>query len=1042
MKTNIKNPITMFRRNTVEIIFVFLAFALMAAAAYFSVGRIISNRLLDRAEEMINSAEANVRAGLSEAETILLNTYHIVNNMLEQNASKQEILDYLTTTTEWMRQRDNKLLGYYGIYGFIHGEFYDSMGLNPGSDYIPQSRPWYQTAIRSGTSVAYTTPYIDWRTGDTVVSAVRNLFDNYGRMIGILTIDVEISWLTEYVNSLAVASGGYGVLINQNMILTAHPDSSFIGLQLQEMGGEYDEIARILRTGGDVLAHRTKGNNPAIVFFTRIFNGWYVGIVTPYHLFYKDLYTSALILIALGFVLSISLCYMLLRLSAAKMRADEESKSKSSFLASMSHEIRTPMNAITGMAELILRGELSHEARGYAQEIKHAGNNLISIINDILDISKIEAGKLEIVPVEYMFSSLINDTINIVRMRIGSKPIRFFTNIDCRIPAYLFGDEVRLRQMLLNLLSNAIKYTDKGHIGFYITVEKQSEKHLQLRFSVSDTGKGIKLDDQANLFNDFVRVDTTSNRSIEGTGLGLAITKRLCSAMGGDIFMESEYGSGSTFTMIIPQIIESPEPFAAVEEPKKKKVLVYERRVIYANSISWSLENMQVPYTMVTSRDEFAAALNREEWFYIFSGYGLYEEIKLVLESDQLKTKWLNEKKPSLALLVEWGTEDFIPNVRFVSLPVQSLSIANVLNGKMDSKGYTESSSLIKYAYPGARLLVVDDLVTNLKVAEGLLLPYNAAVETCVNGAQAIELVKNNDYDLVFMDHMMPEMDGIETTGIIRASDNNVPIVALTANAVVGMREMFLEKGFDDFLAKPIDVSKLDEILSKWIPAEKRELKKDALPKNKNEDNSLLSIPEVDTIRGIYSTGGTIENYLSVLTMFQTDAEERLLLFNTKFKQNMSDEGTLSLFTTHVHALKSAAASIGAEKVSKEAAELEAAARAGNHAFIKEKLDGFTVNLTELITGIQKAKKMYNDSLAQTADKNQLSQIKALVNELKEALASKKASSDIFGILDKLNKLPLDSNTKKILENISYQVLMNEFNEAAKIADDLAAGTL
>jgi len=712
-----------------------------------------------------------------------------------------------------------------------------------------------------------------------------------------------------------------------------------------------------------------------------------------------------------------------LQLIEANRKAKYASKAKSDFLARMSHEIRTPMNAIIGMAELLLRGELSNEARSYAQDIKQAGNNLVSLINDILDLSKIEAGKLEIVPVKYMLSSLINDTVNIIRTKLKEKPIRFFTNIDGNIPNSLYGDEVRLRQILLNLLSNAIKYTEKGYIGLTITADKQDDKQVLLRIDVSDTGKGIKPEHQANLFDEFVRVD--KNHGIEGTGLGLPITRRLCAAMDGKINMESEYGKGSVFTVIIPQSIESKEPFAVVEEPEKKKVLIYESRLNYAKSVCWSLKNLNVPHTLVTNLDDFKEALYHghqpslttdkwsgegslpEEWFYVFSGYGLYEKIKPLMEQND--SVFYGKKKPHLALMIEWGAEIFVSNAHFVSLPVQSLSIANTLNGKVDRQNYYEDSGCsgaIRHTFPNARLLIVDDIATNLKVAEGLMSPYNAKIDTCLSGAEAIELVKRNKYDIVFMDHMMPEMDGIEATAIIRAwekeqQENNgasftedetrsndcnlrrqITIIALTANAVVGMKEMFIKNGFNDFISKPIDIYKLDEILDRWIPKEKKTMNNEQSITNKENNfvpppqqaqradgnvliepsfsslkpvegckgSELLVIPNVDTAKGIAMLRGKFDTYKKVLSMFCDDVDKRL-----PHLQIMPEMDTILEFIIQVHSLKSASAAIGAQEVSSQAAGLETAGKTANMPFIREHLPDFTVQLTELAKNIRVA---------------------------------------------------------------------------------------
>ena len=735
-----------------------------------------------------------------------------------------------------------------------------------------------------------------------------------------------------------------------------------------------------------------------------------------------------------------------LRLQELRKEADAANRTKSNFLASMSHEIRTPMNAISGMSELLLRRDLPDDARTDVQDIKQAASNLLSIINDILDISKIEAGKLEIMPLNYMLSSLINDAINIIRLKLVERPIRFYTNIDGNIPNNLIGDEVRVRQIFLNLLSNAAKYTQKGQISMSIAIDKQDQETVWLRIVITDTGQGIRPEDQEKLFGDFVQVDTKKNRAVEGTGLGLAITRKLCHAMGGDIFVQSEHGKGSVFTVTIPQGYLQGDSFAGVHEPEQKNVLVYEGRKIYADSVCWALQNMHVPHTLVSAQDDFAEALQREDWFFVFSGYGLYNKIKPVMESLPV------EKRPPLALMVEWGIEAYIPNVRFISLPVQSLSIANTLNGKADRQDFFEASAsgdALRFTIPCARILVVDDIATNLKVAEGLLMPYKAVVDTSLSGMEALEKIIRRDYDIVFMDHMMPEMDGIETTEKIRAweqSDHSravgpIPIIALTANAVSGMREMFISKGFSDFLAKPIDVSKLDEILDKWIPKEKvkgndrgsglgdqgSEEKRGKSPAPASAGDipttlptltpRSLSIPGIDTKKGITLVGGKETVYLQVLALFCNDAEQRLPLLQT-----VPAADALTLFVTQIHALKSASASIGADGVSVQAAELETAGKAGDLTFIGKSLPAFAKNLAELIINIKNS--LENDRNPH------------IFHELAAALHSEN-SLEIDRILDELSNKSLDSKLRELLEEISDYVLMAEYQKAGEILDSI-----
>ena len=497
-----------------------------------------------------------------------------------------------------------------------------------------------------------------------------------------------------------------------------------------------------------------------------------------------------------------------------KEKAEASSKSKGEFLAKMSHEIRTPMNAITGMAELALREDMPDAARGHVFTIKQAAVNLLAIINDILDISKIESGKMEIVPAPYLFSSLINDVISITRMRFIDSQICFITNIDSNIPNLLFGDETRIRQVLLNLLSNAEKFTESGFVS--LTVMAQPEENMvNLVFTIEDSGRGIKQEDIEKLFGEFIQVDLTNNRDIEGTGLGLAITRNLIQAMGGDISVSSEYGKGSVFTIMLPQEVRGKEKLAAVQNPEKKQALVYEPCKVCADSIIFTIGNLGVKCTLALDEAEFREKLAGGLYSFVFIAAAKYESNRdFCLEY---------ESSVKIILLAGFGESVSEKSLVALTMPAHSIPVANALNETANASGYSpDNESPVRFTAPSARILVVDDISTNLKVAEGLMLPYKMQIDTVLSGSKAIEAIKNNNYDLVFMDHMMPVMDGIETVALIRKTNKQLPVVALTANVVSGMREMFIEKGFDDLLSKPIDVSKLDDILIRWLPKEKR----------------------------------------------------------------------------------------------------------------------------------------------------------------------------------------------------------------------------
>jgi signal transduction histidine kinase/CheY-like chemotaxis protein len=709
------------------------------------------------------------------------------------------------------------------------------------------------------------------------------------------------------------------------------------------------------------------------------------------------------------------------QLERERQNAEAAALAKSNFLANTSHEIRTPMNAILGMAELILRKDIAADVYEHALSIKQAGSNLLAIINDILDFSKIESGKLELVPSEYLFASEINDVISIIRMRIAEKPIIFIANIDSRLPNTMIGDKVRVRQVLLNILSNAAKYTKEGYILFTIAATEVSPQgDIMLTFKVSDTGIGIKPDDTEKLFGEFVQFDTHKNEGIEGTGLGLAISRNLCRLMGGDIAVESRYGEGSTFTVTIPQQVKNRAPIAQVEDPQTKKVLLYETRKGYAESLLYSLENLGVPVTLTTETSAFYQELRGGAYSFAFCPAARAEKTIALIKDQELPTLPV--------LLVDAGEIASFQNIPIITMPAYTVPIANILNDVITVD--CREKVTVRFTAPTAKLLIVDDIVTNLQVAQGLLALYQTEIHTCTSGKEAIALVRERPYDVVFMDHMMPEMDGIETTAAIRGLDvdyaRDMPIIALTANAISGMKEMFLAKGFNDYLAKPIEISKLDDIMEKWIPLDKRIKMRHDMKRDAHIRGPGLVIEGIDVRQGITMTGGTESGYRGVLSTYCRDAEDRL---KTLDHFSVDERSNLAGFTTQVHALKSASASIGAAALSEEARLLEMAGKNGDMTFIRERTGDFCRHLEALVQQIRVA--LGGTTVPEDPGAAVGTAQRELFLQLQDALAGENIE-DIDRLINTLEegKLPLNLPEREALDQISQQVLMAEFKEA------------
>lgn len=728
-------------------------------------------------------------------------------------------------------------------------------GWVPGDDYILQAYSWYADTMSDNSGFVISSPYYDTQQKVYCLTFSKRVYGKDGTFLGVFAIDFNLDKLTEFMQN-TYSEDGYAFLINSNGIIINHPNLAYqlsgnnsVNVQRLNYAEAYSENSK-MRTLKDydgkykvcICEHDDISN-----FTIMVVKDWwliYGGIV-----FYKSAF-----LIMFGFCI-FAVRYLIqklmiwqqsvnVRLKEAADEAMQATQAKSQFLAQMSHEIRTPINAVLGMNEMILRENEDKDIREYAENIESAGKTLLALINSILDFSKIEDGKMDIVPVRYETSELINDLVNMIADKAEKKDLLLELQIDEKLPSAMYGDDVRIKQVIVNLLTNAVKYTRKGKVTLIIQSQEMSEnsEDILLHVEVVDTGIGIRKEDMDKLFESFQRLDQEKNHNVEGTGLGISIVQRLLKMMGSFLEVESEYGKGSRFYFDIKQTIVDETPIGnnVIQREKNKK----------------------------------------EDNNYLYA--------------------------------------------------------------------------------PEAEILIVDDNQMNLKVAKGLLKRSCIKIDTAESGMECIKKAEKKQYDIIFMDHMMPEMDGIETMKTLRERKlvpENTKIIVMTANAIAGAKEQYLAQGFDDYLSKPVVVEGLEKILAEYLTKEKvnfksKEKKKADEPKTSPEpveekpvvedfivedfmaedsaDEDTFTekelqmfseqIPELNVKTGLGYCMDSKSFYIEMLEEFAAGKKDEEL---TVFLQNEDWDN----YRITVHALKSNAKTIGATELFEKARMQEMTAK-------------------------------------------------------------------------------------------------------------------
>ena len=895
-----------------------------------------------------NNMESEVNGYIYEMDTWFSEQKGLMDISVNNIRANSSMLENYDETVIWLNDIDElneDVSSAYIVLPDDEHSFISSGSWQADSDYDIEGRQWYIDTIDESNESGFniSAPYLDAKTGEYCFTLSERIYNPQGEYLGIFCIDFYMERLTRIIGNTS-KSEGYSFLVDKEGYIIHHPNKEY---KFSEIGkksvDEIKEYTDVLESKRPILIKDYDGKKKVAYAALDNSSGFYIVSIKKWNIIYGNAVKyDALFILLFGSCIAIILylIYRLIRWSNRANKILQESveeavragEAKTEFLAHMSHEIRTPINAVLGMDEMILRDSSEEVIKGYADDIRSAGNSLLSIVNDILDMSKIESGKLTIVPAKYDVSSMLYDLINMISFRAEAKKLSFVVEVDDKLPSVLRGDEVRVKQVITNILTNAVKYTHEGTI--WLRVKGSQDYNTEtLYVEVEDTGIGIKEEDLSRLFSAFERIDEKHNRNIEGTGLGMHITQRLLKLMDSSLHVESEYGKGSKFYFEIKQEIVDKKPIGKFEERVNKSNSEYEFKQIF-------------------------------------------------------------------------------------------------------------------YA-PNARVLVVDDNELNLKVFVSLLKHTGVKITTASSGQECLDIAAANYFDIIFLDHMMPEMDGIETLHHMKENlqgpNKRTPVYVLTANAVAGAKEMYINEGFTGFLSKPIDADRLERVIAdnlaknlfEPIPDNHEHLSDSQSTEDGNAvAKGVMNMEDFPMIGGIdwkYAMSHLNDEELVVITIkeFLSLLPSNLKKLDSAFDK-VCDTGVCDDYRIQVHSMKSVAATLGIIPVAGMANILEYAARDEKIDDIKAVHPVFKRVYTDYGEQLSEAFGEESGEL-EIEDADALKEKLELLKESMEDLDIDTADS----IVEELAQYKYTPEQESIFKELEAAVTSLESEESARLADEL-----